>query len=870
MTNPAALRRTLQAARPRSLRIQMLLLMAAVTTTAMGALYGLSAAHMDESAGQATEDAARALAQTAAASVLPALVAHDTSQAEATLRALASLPGVLRLAVLDAEGTPVLGLRQQPDGRVRVAADHDLPVAGDSARRQRRWQLDGAEAVQAWSPVGPAGALGSVGVSVSLELERGHVAALRYDAVTAIALTGLAMLLAAFAFLSRALAPLQKQVRFAGELAAHAGTQRPVPTGSRELQELGTALNDASAMLRNQLDVLAVEQARTRSIINAVPDVILGLDGDCCVAIVNPGVASVFGLPPEEMRGMPLQDFLPGITRDEAENRTTQGLYMRSTRTHVARFEMTARRHDGTEFPAEVSLSRIETEEGARYAAVVRDVTEQRMSMAMLNLYSRALECTSNGVVISDMSLPGRPVFYANPAFYRITGYEPGSAIGRNCAFLQREDTAQPEIEELRAAVREGRSTQVVLRNYRRDGSLFFNELAIAPVVEGEGGIRHYVGVLNDVTERERSRMAIAERSARLNTVFDLSPDGFVVFDGDGQLAYCNRAFQAMTGWEGSAGGLSLAEFDVRFAALCEGVQAYVPVQGLVNAEGGADSAHTLMLALPERRVLARVVRSRAEGHAESILFFRDVTRETVVDRMKSEFLTTAAHELRTPMVSVFGFTELLLRRPVPEERRRDMLQTIHRQASLLINMVNELLDLARIEARQGKDMKREACRIDSLVTQAVGPLVGASANHEIVLDVPHGDRVLWVDPEKTHRALTNVLSNAIKYSPAGGAVRVSTQLGLVRQEPAVGLKISDRGIGMSQEQLGRVFERFYRADPSGNIPGTGLGMSLVKEIVELQGGRVDIHSEPGMGTAVTLWLPLAPAARQLAAPSEA
>lgn len=141
-----------------------------------------------------------------------------------------------------------------------------------------------------------------------------------------------------------------------------------------------------------------------------------------------------------------------------------------------------------------------------------------------------------------------------------------------------------------------------------------------------------------------------------------------------------------------------------------------------------------------------------------------------------------------------------------------------------------------------------------------LGPLVGNSSWHDFVLDIQHGERVLWVDPEKTHRALTNVLGNAIKYSPNGGVVRVSTQLGKVRQEPAIGLKVTDRGIGMTQEQLGRVFERFYRADPSGNIPGTGLGMSLVKEIVELQGGRVDIASEPGIGTTVTLWFPMASA----------
>jgi len=90
------------------------------------------------------------------------------------------------------------------------------------------------------------------------------------------------------------------------------------------------------------------------------------------------------------------------------------------------------------------------------------------MSLAMLNLFSRALDCSSNGVVISDMTLPGQPVFCANPAFTRITGFEPDEAIGRNCAFLQRDDTARAELGELRRAIAAGAAAQVVLRNYRR------------------------------------------------------------------------------------------------------------------------------------------------------------------------------------------------------------------------------------------------------------------------------------------------------------------------------------------------------------------------------------------------------------------
>jgi signal transduction histidine kinase len=264
----------------------------------------------------------------------------------------------------------------------------------------------------------------------------------------------------------------------------------------------------------------------------------------------------------------------------------------------------------------------------------------------------------------------------------------------------------------------------------------------------------------------------------------------------------------------------------------------------------------TLVLTLPQRRVLARVVRRQHDG--ETILFFRDITRETEVDRMKSEFLTTAAHELRTPMVSVYGFTELLLHRQVPEVRRRDMLETIHRQSSLLINMVNELLDLARIEARQGKDLKRERCRLGALAAQAGAAFDAQGGAQRLRLQLAHADAAVMVDPEKTHRAITNVLSNAFKYSPAGGAIELTTIAGEVHGRHAVGLCVRDRGIGMSAEQLARVFERFYRADPSGNIPGTGLGMSLVKEITELQGGRVDITSRLGEGTEVVLWMPLA------------
>ena len=124
-------------------------------------------------------------------------------------------------------------------------------------------------------------------------------------------------------------------------------------------------------------------------------------------------------------------------------------------------------------------------------------------------------------------------------------------------------------------------------------------------------------------------------------------------------------------------------------------------------------------------------------------------------------------------------------------------------------------------------------------------------------LSLPEAELLVRVDADKLRQAVTNLLSNAYKYSPRGGAITIDTLPGEHDDRPAVGIRVTDRGMGMTPEQASRAFERFYRADASGNIPGTGLGLCLVKEIVEIQGGRVDLQTQAGRGTQVTLWLPL-------------
>jgi PAS domain S-box-containing protein len=844
---------------PRRLRHQMLMLLVLVMALAMVALYSVAARRAQDVAVRASQGWAEAVARTAASAGAPSLALKDYAQLEGNLRDIARLPGVLRVDVVDATGLAILSMRAPEQGNLVVRYRPDDvkgPSVSQGTTPSREVKVAGVDAIQVWAAVDPIMPLGSVGVLFSQEAQRKQLLDMQRESLWAIAGVGLLTIAACYAFLTYALKPLQRLSEFSRRLGAEVGLTLTQNGGSKEVADLTDAMNEASLRLEQQLANIRSNEARTNSILGATADAILGMGPDTRITLLNPAVTSVFGLDITEVLGKRLQDLLPELTPERVDELTRDGMLIRSSQARMARLECKAVRTDGTEFPVEVAVSRVETADGVVYTCLVRDVTDQRLLDNMLRLYNRALECATNGVVISDVSRPGQPLFYANPAFETITGYSLGEAIGRNCNFLQGSDTAQPEVAILREAVRKGESAKVVIRNYRKDGTLFFNELSIAPVDGLDGKITHYVGVQSDVTERERARFALAERSARLNAVFDLSPDGFVVFDREHQMVYCNRSFVQMTGWDtlADSADLSMEQFDEHFVELCDPHVGYPRLSKVLD--NGGSGSDTLVLMRPERRTLTRVVKLNLDGQGESILYFRDITRESEVDRMKSEFLTTAAHELRTPMVSIFGFAELMLRKPISPERQRDVIETIHRQSALLINMVNELLDLARIEARQGKDFRLEAQRLGDIVNDTVAGMSGQGHTREVKVSAPHADMNLMVDPDKTRQALANVLSNAYKYSPNGGDITLETQFSADGEKKRVGISVTDQGIGMTPEQRGRLFERFYRADPSGNIPGTGLGMCLVKEIMELQGGTVEVESEIGIGTRVTLWFP--------------
>lgn len=526
-------------------------------------------------------------------------------------------------------------------------------------------------------------------------------------------------------------------------------------------------------------------------------------------------------------------------------------------------------RADGSTAVLEVSLSPVveNGNQSSRYSVVIiDDVTAQHQATLAIALRDRALQATSNGIIITDLMQPDNPIIYVNPAFERITQYAAHEVIGRNCRLLRPKDHDETVVARLRKAIAERKPCEVVLRNCRKDGSLFWNQLSISPVINpASGEATHYVGIQTDITERKANEDLMIEWLSRLDVIFTLSPDPLVCFDKGGRLTYANVAAERIFGASmGTLALLSDREFEALLRKLCDPTQPYPGLPSMAEgtdarADDDADPTQDCLVHLqhPKPLILHQTYRYCGSAGTSLVIYYRDVTREAELDRMKSEFLSTAAHELRTPMASIVGFSELLMMRRYDESRTRELLGTINRQAHRLTSLLTDLLDLARIEARRAEIFNFESLPLRTAIDDTLAAFLIPDARHRLVLDLPEPLPEIRADRAKFQQALLNLLSNAFKFSPDGGDVELRA-LPHPEGRPLAGVAVRDHGIGMNEEARAHAFERFYRSDRSGHIPGTGLGLSLAREIMTIHGGSVTLESEPDVGTCITLWFPLA------------
>ncbi len=257
-------------------------------------------------------------------------------------------------------------------------------------------------------------------------------------------------------------------------------------------------------------------------------------------------------------------------------------------------------------------------------------------------------------------------------------------------------------------------------------------------------------------------------------------------------------------------------------------------------------------------RTLAVTAAQIAAGAEGVVWTVRDTTERARLERAKSDFVATASHELRSPLTSIKGFVELLGRAPEGmSARQREFVEIILRSTDRLVDLVNDLLDVARIEADRVEINPRPVDVGEAIreVVELMGPRI-AEKQQQLGTHIAPVLPPALADPSRVRQIVANLLTNAHLYTPEGGRIHVGAE----PDRAWVEIVIEDSGIGMSQEETERVFERFYRAPRGGqSMPGTGLGLSIVKSLVDLHEGQIEVDSASGRGTLFRVRLPIAP-----------
>ena len=360
--------------------------------------------------------------------------------------------------------------------------------------------------------------------------------------------------------------------------------------------------------------------------------------------------------------------------------------------------------------------------------------------------------------------------------------------------------------------------------------------------IRGPVEIERLAAALRRSSAAVRSEHAAAEAERdRLATLIDELADAIFIADADGRVLLANAAAKRTAGQ------------DVVGRRLPEVIRDHETLAAVASARAGREAAATIERAEPRRFI--RAIARPLEG-GQLLLVLQDLTTLRRLETVRSDFVANVSHELRRPISSLKAMVEALEEGALDDPiAARDFVQRMHQEVDGLAQLTNELLTLTRIES--GADTLTLAAQspndLLSDCARRMGPLA-ARADVALLVE-PGGAPAVRADAERVAQVLANLVHNAVKFTPAGGTVRLSA----MREDGRVAFSVTDTGVGIDRADLERVFERFYKADRSRSGGGTGLGLAIAKHIVQAHGGRIEARSDgPGRGATFRFTLPLA------------
>jgi PAS domain S-box-containing protein len=509
----------------------------------------------------------------------------------------------------------------------------------------------------------------------------------------------------------------------------------------------------------------------------------------------------------------------------------------------------------------------------------VQDITARKEAEAALRESESRFRSIFEGAGIGmALSVPEGTILVANPALERLLGYASGELEGVRIDDITYPEDLQLQVNHLqRMRQSELDAYQFEKRFVRKDGGIVWGLLNATAVKDDRGVIQAVIGQVQDITAHKEAEAALRESEARFRALVQNDPDVIVVIDETMSVVYLSPSATAALGVSPDE-LLGLIEPNLHLIHPAD----LEPALALIEEVGDRPGATASVEARIEHRDLGwrwfqiTVANQLQDPGIEGYLFnLRDITdrkhaelaseaaleaQEAAIaelerlNQSKSRFLSTISHEFRTPLTAIIGYSELLAGNASDPAVTEDA-AVIHREASRLNRLVDDIVLVDRMDDEQ-MSVKMTSVDCNTLAQDVVETFRPLTNRHQFSLALDPSLLPVDGDRDRLSQALTNLVSNAVKYSPAGGMVTIVTR----NDGDDVVVSVRDEGIGVARDDLARIFDRFERVETgiAGRIAGTGLGLSIAQEIAMLHGGRLWAESKPRRGSTFHLVIPAA------------
>jgi PAS domain S-box-containing protein len=633
------------------------------------------------------------------------------------------------------------------------------------------------------------------------------------------------------------------------------GEQPAVPdiASAAEVERLATAMRIMSSAVAEREDALLAQREWLRVTLASIGDAVVATDATGRLTFMNIPAATLTGWSEQEALGRNVQETFQ--LRNEQTGRPVDSPIERVLREGVvvglANHTILETR-DGTMLPIDDSAAPIRDGAGALIGVVMvfRDVTERRRAEEILHDSQQRLELAVQAARMVAWEwdpVTDRVSTSANlPEVYGISAIE-----GAEQAFgMLHPDDLAAHRAAIQAAIGSGGGYRSEFRVIRPDtGEIEWREERGLAVTDENGTLRKLHGIVMDTTQRQVAEQALRESEGRLRLAVEAAP--VVLFNHDRDLRYtwAARSLAGLTP-EALIGKTDAELFPPAVAEPAmtlkrRALEKNERVEGEIEAPSAPGSPPQVweLTVEPLRDETGAVV-----GITCAAL---DVTERRALEKLQQEFISLVSHELRNPLSSIKGYAQLVLRRGELQERA---VRSIVQQSDHLDRLISDLLDSSRLETGR-LELRRRRIDLLDVTAACVERAQTQTEIHTIRLEADNEQYVGVWDPERLDQVFSNVLSNAVKYSPEGGEIVVRVE----GDDREVGIAIRDHGLGIEPDQLARLFDRFYRITATAeSIQGLGIGLYVARELVEAHGGRMWAESDgAGLGTTFHVTLPL-------------